>query len=153
MLIEFVLRSEEDLLYYGIQIESFSFEVTKELKKLFSYASRFRNFMYLYYDFEIPINTKEAFNFTTIFYSRKYSFKPKKNPSEFSFIKELEKEFISQPRLSASFRFDVYAKEPSLDQSYIKEIASLAKICKENDKVELIVCDLPFEVEYKVYYI
>jgi hypothetical protein len=152
MLIKFVSDSEEDLLVYGIHIESFSFEVPKELKRLFSYASKFANFMYFYYDFLVPIDSKEVFNFTCIFYSKNYSYKPRKNPSEFSFIKDFEKK-ITQPRLYSSFRFDVYINDSSLDQNHIKKIAPLAKIWTEIDKVGLITYDLTFEVSYRVYYI
>ncbi len=153
ILIDFVYNSEETLLLeHRTHIESFSFEVSGELKKLFSYALRFKNFMYVYYNLEIPINSKEALELTTIFYSKNYSFKPPKNPTEFSFIRELEKE-IYKPRLYASFRFDVYTSDLSLDQNYVKKIAPLAKIWTERDKVELITYDLPFEIKYKVYYI
>ncbi len=153
ILIEFVVDSEETLLIeHKTHIERFSFEIPEELKKLFSYALRFKNFMYVYYNLEIPTNSKEALELTTIFYSKNYSFRPLKNPTEFSFIRELEKE-IHQPKLYASFRFDVYTSDLSLDQNYIKKIAPLAKIWTERDKVELITYDLPFEIKYKVYYI
>ncbi len=152
MLIELASNSEEELLKYGIHIESFSFEVPKELKKLFSYALRFENFMYAYYDLVIPIDSKEGFNFTAIFYSKNYSFKPRKNPSEFSFIRELESE-MRQPKLFASLRFDNYISDLSLNQNYVKKIAPLAKLHIERNKVELITYDLPFEINYKFYYI
>jgi hypothetical protein len=152
ILIKLVHNSEEDLLEYGIHIESFSFEIPKELKKLFSYALKFENFMYAYYDLVIPIDSKEGFNFTSIFYSKSYSFKPRKNPSEFSFIRELEKK-IHQPKLHASLRFDAYISDSSLNQNYIKKIAPLAKIFTETNKVELIIYELNFEIKYKVYYI
>jgi len=152
MLIDFVSNSEEDLLHYGVHIESFSFEVSNEVKKLFSYALRFESFMYAYYDLVIPIDSKEELNFTSIFYSKNYSLKPKKNPSEFSFIRELEKK-IRQPELYASFRFDAYISDSSPNQNYIKKIAPLAKILTETNKVELIIYELNFEIKYKVYYI
>jgi len=152
ILIECVYNSEEELLKYGVHIESFSFEVPNELKKLFSYALKFENFMYAYYDLVIPIDSKGGFNFASIFYSKNYSFKPKKNPSEFSFIRELVKE-IRQPELYAAFRFDAYISDSSLNQNYIKKIAPLAKILTETHKVELIIYELNFEIKYKIYYI
>jgi len=153
MLIKFVSDSEEDLLEYGIHIESFSFEVPKELEKLFSYASRFKNFMCMYYTLEVPITSKDAFDLTAIFYSKNYSLRPKKNPSEFSYIRDLENEAINQPRLYSAFRFDVYTNDLSLDQDYIKKITPSAKIWTEKGKVEFIFYALPFEIKYKVYYI
>jgi len=153
MLINFVHDSEEDLLDYGIHIEHFSFEVPKELKKLFFCSSRLNSFMYFYYDFIVPISSKEVFNFTSIFYSKNYSYKPRKNPSEFSFIKDFEEEKIEQPKLYSSFRFDVYTGNSFLDQKRILKIFPTAKIFMEMDKVGLITCDLPFEIKYKVYYL
>jgi len=153
ILIEFVYNSEEELLKYGVHIESFSFEVPKELKKLFCYSSRFKSFMYFYYSLLVPINSKEAFTSTSIFYSKNYSYRSIKNPSYFSLIRDLEREIINQPKLYASFRFDVYTGDLSLDQNYVKKIAPLAKVWIERNKVDLIVYELPFEIKYKIYYI
>jgi hypothetical protein len=153
MLIEFVLYSEEDLLEHGWHIESFSFRVPNELKKLFFYASGFKNFMYMYYTLEVPITSKDVLDLTVIFYSRTYSLKPKKNPSEYLLVRCLENEDIKQPRLYSAFKFDVYTNDLSLDQNYIKKIASSAKIWTEKGKVEFILYNLPFEIKYKVYYI
>jgi len=128
MLINFVHDSEEDLLDYGIHIEHFSFEVPKELKRLFFYSSRFSSFMYFYYDLLVPISSKEALNFTSIFYSKNYSYKPEKNPTVFSFIRDFEEEKIKQPKLYSSFRFDVYTGNAFLDQRRILKICPSAKI-------------------------
>jgi hypothetical protein len=153
ILIECVYNSEEELLKYGVHIESFSFEVPNELKKLFSYASKFTSFMCFYYSLLVPINSKEVFTFNSIFYSKNYSFRSAKNPSYFSLIRDLEKEIINQPKLYSSFRFDVYTSNAFLDQNYLKKITPLAKIWIDRDKVDLIVYELPFEIKYKVYYI
>jgi len=153
ILIECVYNSEEELLKYGMHIESFSFEVPNEVKKLFSYASRFKRFMYFYYSLLVPINSKEVFTFTSIFYSKNYSFRSEENPSYFSLIRDLEKEIINQPKLRASLRFDVYTGDLFVDKNYVKKIAPLAKIWIDRDKVDLIIYELPFEIKYKVYYI
>jgi hypothetical protein len=152
-LIECVYNSEEELLKYGVHIESFSFEVPNELKKLFSCASRFKSFMYFYYNLLVPINSKEVFTFTSIFYSKRYSFRSIKNPSYFSLIRDLEREIIHQPKLYASFRFNVYTSDLSPTQDHIKKITPLANVWIEKNKVDLITYELPFEIKYKVYYV
>jgi hypothetical protein len=152
-LIDFVTNSEETLLEYNLHIENLSFEIPKELKKLFSYALRFPTFMYMYYNLVIPIDSKEVFTFATIFYLKNYSFKRKDSHANFSFAKELEEGTVKQPALYASLKFDVYTKEPSPDQEQIRKIAPFAKVLIEKDKVELVTYDLPFELNYKFYYI
>jgi len=153
LLVESVENAGDDLLKYGIHIESFSFEVPKEFKKLFSYASRFVNLMYVYYDLEIPINPKEAFNFTSLFYFSTYAHNLPNNPTEFSFIKDIEEQEITQPKLFASFKFDIYSNNLTVDEKYVKKLFPSAKIWAEKGQVELVKCDLPFEIDYKVFYI
>jgi hypothetical protein len=153
ILIECVYNSEEELLKYGVHIESFSFEVPNELKKLFSYVSRFKSFIYFYYSLLVPINSKEVFTFSSIFYSKNYSYRSKNNPSYFSLIRDLEREIINQPKLYASFRFDVYTSDLSPTQNHVKKITPLANIWIEKNKVDLITYELPFEINYKVYYV
>jgi hypothetical protein len=152
-LVDFVVNSEEALLEYNLHIESLSFEIPKELKKLFSYALRFPTFMYMCYNLVIPIDSKEVFTFSTIFYLKNYSFKRKNSHANFSFAKELEEGAIKQPILYVSLKFYVYTNDPSLDQEQVRKIAPFAKVWIEKDKVELVTHDLSFEIDYKVFYI
>jgi len=152
MLIKLALNSEEDLLVkYGIHIESLFFRVPNDLNRLFSYASNFRDFMYFSYVLEIPINSEDVICLSSIFFSEKFSLKPPNNPSESLFIRGLSEEITNQPRLFASFRFYVYTNHPSLNLQQIKKISPSAKVFIERDKVEHIIYELPFELNYKVF--
>jgi hypothetical protein len=153
ILIESVYKSEKELLKYDIHIESFSFEITRELKKLFSYASRFKNFMYIYYGLLIPINSDEFLNFVSIFYSKNYVFKPKDNPALYYSKIEIQDRYLSKPKLFVGLKFDVYTYNVTLDEDLIKNISPSVEILKVKDRVELILYDLPIKIEHKVFYI